>query len=136
MKWIALFIIPLLIFACSADVSGQVNTDAQRFRVHVQPGATEMPGNGDDTTSLTVTVRDQEGEIIDSYNGTAKIRINAGTAWEYEIPIRGGVGTTLFIAPILDDQNKVFQRSIQLTMKIIQALSSPSSSGILKGPMA
>jgi len=50
----------------------------QNFKLHVQPGKTEMKGDGDDYTTILVTARDQEGELLTNVNGSVALRISSG----------------------------------------------------------
>lgn len=91
------------------------------FRLHVQPGMEQMKGDGDESTTIAVTARDEEGNILRK-NGTIRIQVNAGRLDSGEIPMRDGLAVVRFTAPILDNESKAFQRSIQLTFAVFQRL--------------
>ena len=91
------------------------------FRLHVQPGMAQMKGDGDETTTIAVTARDEEGNIL-LKNGTVRIQVNAGRLDSGDIPMRDGLAVVRFTAPILDNESKAFQRSIQLTFAVVQRL--------------
>ena len=91
------------------------------YRLHVQPGNSELIGDGEDHTAITVTARDEFGEIV-KIDGTVILELNAGWLEESSIKMRSGIAETLLKAPILDNESLVFKRSMQLTMNILQSV--------------
>ena len=90
---------------------------AQDFRLHVQPSREQVVGDGDQQITMTVSARDPQGQIIPQ-DGTLKVRVSAGLA-PAEVPMKNGVSIFTLTAPILDDQSKVLQRSIQFTQMLL-----------------
>lgn len=99
-----------------------VPVGAEPLRLHVQPSRPEVFGDGDDRVTLTISARDDEGEVRTDLSGVVRVSINAGRLSEVEPRMNQGVAVVELTAPILDDQNKVFQRSIQLTQKIMEGI--------------
>ncbi|MCK5880081.1 MAG: hypothetical protein KAH24_09875, partial [Holophagae bacterium] len=81
--------------------------------------------DGDATVTITVTLRDSEGELVNK-GGTVHLKLNAGRLSQGQVKLRNGIGQVVFTAPILDNESKVFQRSIRLTMAIMQRMSGKS----------
>lgn len=95
---------------------------AEPPRLHVQPSRPEVLGDGDDRVTLTLSARDDEGEVRTDLSGVVRVSVNAGRLSDPEPRMHQGVAVVELTAPILDDQNKVFQRSIQLTQKIMEGI--------------
>ncbi len=98
-------------------------------RLHLQPSRPEVLGDGDDQVTLTITARDETGEVRTDLSGPLRLSLNAGRLSDPEPTLHGGVAVVELTAPILDDQNKVFQRSIQLTQKILEGIQELTSQG-------
>ena len=94
------------------------------LRLHIQPSKNKLLGDGDDQATLTITARDEEGEILSGTNGTVKLQANTGRLSLYTVPMRDGIAEVILTAPILNNEGKGFQRSIELTMKILDELTS------------
>jgi len=116
------FLACLVVFLALCSGARLFGGEARGPRLFLEPGVAELPGDGDATTTVSITLRDAMGEIVDR-PGTVILRLNAGTLSESRLRLRHGFGQVVFRAPILDNENKVFQRSIRLTMAIIQRLS-------------
>lgn len=117
-----LIFLAFLLITWSPVVYGQ---ESAELRLFLEPGMTELPGDGDATTTITVTLRDSEGELVNK-GGTVHLKLNAGRLSRGQVTLRNGIGQAVFTAPILDNESKVFQRSIRLTMAIIQRMSGKS----------
>ena len=124
MKRILVFLVFLLTIWVPPVAYGQ---DSGNVRLFLEPGLAELPGDGDATTTITVSLRDSEGELVNR-NGTVHLKLNAGRLSRGQVALRNGIGQVVFTAPILDNESKVFQRSIRLTMAIIQGLKGKSVS--------
>ncbi|NOZ12606.1 MAG: FHA domain-containing protein [Acidobacteria bacterium] len=124
MKQISVFVLFFLMSWTSA-VYGQ--QPGGNLRLFLEPGIQELPGDGDTTTTITITLRNNEGELVNK-SGTVQLKLNAGRLVPARVKLKNGIGQATFTAPILDNENKVFQRSIRLTMAIIQQLKGKSVS--------
>jgi len=98
-------------------------------RLHLQPSKTQVLGDGDDQVTLTITARDEVGEVRTDLSGPLRLSLNAGRLSDAEPTLQGGVAVVSLTAPILDDQNKTFQRSIQLTQKILEGIQELTRQG-------
>lgn len=117
----------LLTLACilGLAVAASRAQEPRKLRLHVQPGMESMKGDGDETTTITITARDEEGELL-NHSGTVKIEASAGFLHEMTVPMQHGVASVQFTAPILDNEDKSFQRSIELTIAVMDRLMSMS----------
>ncbi len=118
-------ILVFLAFFLSLGSSSGYGQNNNKLRLFLEPGMVELPGDGDATTTVTVTLRNSEGELVNK-GGTVHLKVNAGRLARGQVMLRNGIGQVVFTAPILDNESKVFQRSIRLTMAIIQRLSGKS----------
>ncbi|RLE23537.1 MAG: hypothetical protein DRJ08_02410 [Acidobacteria bacterium] len=124
MKRVSVFVLFFLMGWASA-VYGQ--QPGGNLRLFLEPGIQELPGDGDTTTTITITLRNNEGELVNK-SGTVQLKLNAGRLIPARVNLKNGIGQATFTAPILDNESKVFQRSIRLTMAIIQRLKGKSVS--------
>ncbi len=95
-----------------------------QFRLHMQGGKTQLMGDGDDYTTIIVTARDSEGEIITTMNGKVAIRCSAGFVDEYELNMVNGVAITQYTAPIFGQPIKAAQRMVYFMVKFIRKFLS------------
>jgi len=99
----------------------------QNFKLHVQPGKTEMKGDGDDYTTILVTARDQEGELLTNVNGSVALRISSGMIDEANLQMHGGMAYVKFTAPMLGTPVKASQRMVLFLVKFMQRFISRSA---------
>ncbi|NOY23999.1 MAG: hypothetical protein GXO70_10885 [Acidobacteria bacterium] len=111
-----------IVTICNPVVYGQ---NSSNVRLFLEPGMAELAGDGDATTTITITLRNSEGELLNR-SGTVHLKLNAGRLSHAQVKLRNGIGQVVLTAPILDNESKVFQRSIRLTMAIMQKLSGKS----------
>ncbi len=121
MKRVLLF----LTFLLTIGVFAAYGQGSRELRLFLEPGMAELPGDGDAATTITITLRNSEGELLNR-GGTVHLKLNAGRLSHGQVKLRNGIGQVVLTAPILDNESKVFQRSIRLTMAIIQNLSGKS----------
>lgn len=89
-------------------------------RLHVQASKSELAGDGDDYTTIVVTARDPEGEIITTMNGKVALRCSAGFLDESEIQMNNGIAFTKYTAPIFGQPIKAAQRMVYFMVKFIR----------------
>jgi hypothetical protein len=99
----------------------------EEVRLLVEPGADELPGDGDAVTTITVTARDRDGRLLDHLSGPVAVRINAGRLSADQAQMSNGVARLNLQVPILDDDAKLMQRSIQLTYVIVRKILGKGS---------
>ena len=97
------------------------------FRLHVQGSKAELIGDGDDYTTIVVTARDAEGEIIPTMNGTVVLRTSAGFLDESELKMVNGIAYTKYKAPIFGQPIKAAQRMVYFIVKFIRKFLSRSN---------
>lgn len=90
------------------------------FRLHVQPGKTMLKGDGDDFTTIVVTARNHDGEIIQSVNGTVSIRVSSGFPDELKFSMKSGVAMVKFTAPMFGTPVKSSQRMVYFMFRFMQ----------------
>jgi len=95
-----------------------------QFRLHMQGGKTELMGNGDDYTTIVITARDDEGEIITSMNGKVSLRCSSGFVDDFELNMVNGVALTKYTAPIFGQPVKAAQRMVYFMVKFIRKFLS------------
>ena len=93
-------------------------------RLHVQGSKAELAGDGDDYTTIVVTARDPEGEIITSMNGKVKLRCSSGFLDESELQMNNGIAFTKYTAPIFGQPIKAAQRMVYFMVKFIRKFMS------------
>ncbi|MBI5443706.1 MAG: hypothetical protein HY900_21160, partial [Deltaproteobacteria bacterium] len=95
----------------------------EELRVLVEAGRAVLKGDGDDTTTLTITLRDADGRIVESRNGPVDVRLTCGRLVpERPVMIRGRAVANL-TAPIYGDEDRALDRSIELTVLIMNRLA-------------
>jgi len=99
----------------------------QTFKLHVQPGKIEMKGDGDDYTTILVTARDKEGELMTNINGPVALRISSGMIDEANLQMNGGIAYVKFNAPMLGTPVKASQRMVLFLVKFMQKFISRSA---------
>lgn len=96
---------------------------AEELRLLVEPGKPLLTGDGDDTTSLTITLRDADGRIVESRNGPVEVRRTCGKLVpERPVMVRGRAVANL-TAPIWNDEDRALDRSLELSIAIIRRLT-------------
>jgi hypothetical protein len=93
-------------------------------RLHVQASKAELAGDGDDYTTIVVTARDPEGEIITSMNGKVVLRCSSGFLDESELRMTNGIAYTKFTAPIFGQPIKAAQRMVYFTVRFTRKFLS------------
>lgn len=93
-------------------------------RLHVQASKAELAGDGDDYTTIVVTARDPEGEIITSMNGKVTLRCSSGFLDESELQMNNGIAYTKYTAPIFGQPIKAAQRMVYFMVKFIRKFLS------------
>ncbi len=104
-----------------------VSTAQPIFKLHVQPGKIEMKGDGDDYTTILVTARDKEGELLTNVNGPVALRISSGMIDEANLQMNGGIAYVKFTAPMLGTPVKASQRMVLFLVKFMQRFISRSA---------
>jgi len=92
----------------------------QEFRLHVQPGKPQLAGDGDDYTTLVITARDKEGEVITSMNGKVAVRVSAGFCEVIETEMQNGVAMVKYTSPMFGTPIKASQRMVYFLFKFMQ----------------
>lgn len=99
----------------------------QSFRLHVQTGKPQLAGDGDDYTTLVITARDNEGEIITSVNGKVTVRISAGFCDQSEVNMQNGVALVKYTSPMFGTPIKASQRMVYFIFKFMQKFIARST---------
>ncbi|MEI6059750.1 MAG: hypothetical protein WCR72_03525 [Bacteroidota bacterium] len=92
----------------------------QAVRLHVQPGKLQLAGDGDDYTTLVITARDPEGEVITTMNGKVAVRVSAGFCEAIEVNMRDGVALVKYTSPMFGTPIKASQRMVYFLFKFMQ----------------
>ncbi|MFA5973009.1 MAG: hypothetical protein WC780_11710 [Lentimicrobiaceae bacterium] len=92
----------------------------QSFRLHVQPGKPQLAGDGDDYTTLVITARDKEGEVITSMNGKVAVRVSSGFCEAIEVNMQDGVAMVKYTSPMFGTPIKASQRMVYFMFKFMQ----------------
>jgi hypothetical protein len=92
----------------------------QSFRLHVQPGKPQLAGDGDDYTTLVITARDKEGEVITEMNGKVAVRVSAGFCEAIEVNMQNGVALVKYTSPMFGTPIKASQRMVYFMFKFMQ----------------
>lgn len=96
---------------------------AEELRLLVEPGRELLTGDGDDTTTLTITLRDADGRIVESRNGPVEVRRTCGKLVpERPVMVRGRAVANL-TAPIWNDEDRALDRSLELSVAILRRLA-------------
>ncbi len=99
----------------------------QSFRLHVQPGKPQLAGDGDDYTTLVITARDNEGEILSSINGKVAVRISSGFCDQSEVKMQNGVAMVKYTSPMFGTPIKASQRMVYFIFKFMQKFVARSA---------
>ncbi|MBN2432998.1 MAG: FHA domain-containing protein [Acidobacteria bacterium] len=99
----------------------------EEVRLLVEPGAAELPGDGDAVTTITISARDLDGRLLGHLSGPVAVRINAGRLSAEQAQMVNGMARLNLQVPILDDEAKLMQRSIQLTYVIVRKILGQGS---------
>jgi hypothetical protein len=92
----------------------------QNIRLHVQPGKPQLAGDGDDYTTLVITARDPEGEVITTINGKVAVRVSAGFCEAIEVDMLNGVAMVKYTSPMFGTPIKASQRMVYFLFKFMQ----------------
>ncbi|MDO9255729.1 MAG: hypothetical protein Q7U54_09475 [Bacteroidales bacterium] len=99
----------------------------QAIRLHVQPGKLQLAGDGDDYTTLVITARDPEGEVITSMNGKVAVRVSAGFCEAIEVNMQDGVALVKYTSPMFGTPIKASQRMVYFLFKFMQKFIARSA---------
>ncbi len=105
----------------------------QSFRLHVQPGKPQLAGDGDDYTTLVITARDKEGEIITSINGKVAVRISSGFCDQLEVNMKSGVAMVKYTSPMFGTPIKASQRMVYFMFRFMQKFIARSAGSTDEG---
>lgn len=95
----------------------------EELRLLVEPGRSVLKGDGDDTTTLTITLRDADGRIVESHNGPVEVRRTCGRLVpERPVMVRGRAVANL-TAPIWGDEDRALDRSLELSIEVLRRLA-------------
>jgi hypothetical protein len=92
----------------------------QAVRLHVQPGKLQLAGDGDDYTTLVITARDPEGEVIKTMNGKVAVRVSAGFCEAIEVEMQSGVAMVKYTSPMFGTPIKASQRMVYFLVRFMQ----------------
>jgi hypothetical protein len=112
--------IKIVWFLCFLTGSALVFAGGPPLRLHVQASKIQLLGDGDEQATLTITARDEKGEIRPDIHGKIVLKASSGQLSSYEPMMRDGIAEVVFTAPILNNEGKGFQRGIEMTMKILE----------------
>lgn len=99
----------------------------QPFRLLVEPGKTILSGDGEDFTTLVITARNSDGEIVSSMNGTVKIAVSSGFPDKPEVTMQSGVALVKFTSPMFGTPVKSSQRMVYFMFRFMQKFVSRSA---------
>jgi hypothetical protein len=99
----------------------------QAIRLHVQPGKLQLAGDGDDYTTLVITARDPEGEVIPSMNGKVAVRVSAGFCEAVEVNMQEGVALVKYTSPMFGTPVKASQRMVYFLFRFMQKFIARSN---------
>ena len=99
----------------------------QPFRLLVEPGRTILSGDGEDFTTLVITARNSDGEVITSMNGRVKIGVSSGFPDEPEVTMQSGVALVKFTSPMFGTPVKSSQRMVYFMFRFMQKFVIRSS---------
>ncbi|MDY0104129.1 MAG: zinc-ribbon domain-containing protein [Lentimicrobium sp.] len=109
-----------LLFTFFLSICFSAGFSQAAFRLHVQPGKPQLYGDGDDFTTLVITARDSEGEVITSMSGKVKIGVSSGFPDETEVNMQSGVALVKFTAPMFGTPVKSSQRMVYFIFRFMQ----------------
>lgn len=90
------------------------------FKLNVQPGKPVMPGDGLDYTTIVITARNADGEILTNKSGKVKVGISSGIIDETEVTMEEGLALVKFTAPMFGTPIKSSQRMVYFLFKFMQ----------------
>ncbi len=90
------------------------------FKLNVQPGKPVMPGDGLDYTTIVITARNADGEILTNKSGKVKVGISSGIIDETEVTMDEGIALVKFTAPMFGTPIKSSQRMVYFMFKFMQ----------------
>lgn len=99
----------------------------ETFRLNVQPGKPLMPGDGLDYTTIVITARNQDGEILTGYSGKVKVGISSGVLDETDVVMQNGLALVKFTAPMFGTPIKSSQRMVYFMFRFVQKFLARSS---------
>jgi len=105
----------------------------QAVRLHVQPGKLQLAGDGDDYTTLVITARDPEGEVITTMNGKVAVRVSAGFCEAIEVQMQSGVALVKYTAPMFGTPIKASQRMVYFMFRFMQKFIARSGGSADEG---
>ncbi len=112
MKKLVLFLFGLII---GAGLFAQ-----EPFQLLVEPGKPVLAGDGDDFTTLVITARNSQGEIIPRMEGTVKIQVSSGFTDELEAKMESGFAMVKYTSPMFGTPIKSSQRMIYFSFRFMQ----------------
>ncbi|PIE00896.1 MAG: hypothetical protein CSA81_13290 [Acidobacteria bacterium] len=115
----------LFLFFTASFLSAQNS----QFRLHIQPSKEVLLGDGDEQIALTLTARDDKGCILDDVSGQVQIDISSGSLSASTVTMRKGIAEVLLTAPIMNNEGKLFQRSIELTNMLVGEMTRMLQAG-------
>jgi hypothetical protein len=98
----------------------------QTFKLSIQPGKIVMNGDGEDYTTLVVTARNGDGEIIPSVNGKVKFLVSSGIVDEPEVNMESGIAAVKFTAPMFGTPVKSSQWMVYFIFRFMEKFISRS----------
>jgi hypothetical protein len=107
----------VLLVLCVWIINGFAQQD---FRLLVEPGKPQLAGDGDDFTTLVITARNNEGEVITSMDGKVKIGVSSGFPDETEVSMQSGVALVKFTSPMFGTPVKSSQRMVYFMFRFMQ----------------
>ena len=107
----------VLLVLCVWIINGFAQQD---FRLLVEPGKPQLAGDGDDFTTLVISARNSEGEVITSMDGKVKIGVSSGFPDETEVSMQSGVALVKFTSPMFGTPVKSSQRMVYFMFRFMQ----------------
>lgn len=107
----------VLLVLCVWIINGFAQQD---FRLLVEPGKPQLAGDGDDFTTLVISARNSEGEVITSMDGKVKIGVSSGFPDETEVNMQSGVALVKFTSPMFGTPVKSSQRMVYFMFRFMQ----------------
>lgn len=98
-----------------------------KFKLHVQPGKEKLTGDGDDYTTIVVTARNDDGEIMTNISGKVQIRVSSGFPDEMEMKMESGVAMVKYTAPMFGTPINASQRMVYFLFRFMEKFISRSA---------
>ena len=102
-------------------------------RLLVEASQDTVLGDGLTPVTLTISARDPDGNLVPRIDGVVAVRVTSGALADERPVMRGGVATTNLIAPRFSDDLVLLQRSIELTMVIMEKIIAGGGSADPQG---